>query len=366
MRVSQDRPEASGMWLDRGEEEAEKMRARRSIRLLGFSVALAVALPLAGAWTAWAASLNVYTAWAESMMAPLFKEYTAKTGVEINFLRLSGGEILARAVAERNNPRADVIFGAPADTFAAAKVEGILEPYRPPTGGKVPTAYKDREDFYHGFIFGCLAFMSNGKFLRERNLQPPGSWADLLDPAYKGQIQTADARTSGTAITRILSIYYAMGGNEDAAFDYQRKLHRNIQAYTKSGAGGTLPVGLGQAAVALVHLSEAMETKKKGYDVQVSFPKEGVTTAIEMVALLKGAKNRDLATKFIDWAMSPELQNLFAKYNFYVIPTHPEATLHPDVAQLMKGVKLLPMDLEWVGKNRKRLVDRWMNEVIKD
>ena len=67
-----------------------------------------------------AQTVNVYTAWPESLSQPIFKAYTAKTGVQINFIRLSTGELVARATAEKNNPRADVIWGAPGDGFAAA------------------------------------------------------------------------------------------------------------------------------------------------------------------------------------------------------------------------------------------------------
>jgi ABC-type thiamine transport system substrate-binding protein len=49
-----------------------------------------------------------------------------------------------------------------------------------------------------------------------------------------------------------------------------------------------------------------------------------------------------------------------------MLPTLPGASIDADVQALMKEAKLLPVDLEWVGKNRKRLVDRWINEVIRD
>src|SRR5262249_58729978 len=90
-------------------------------------VALLAIVGLAGG--AAAETINVYTAWPESLSQPIFKAYTAKTGVQVNFIRLSTGELVARATAEKNNPRADVIWGAPGDGFAAAKEAGILEPY---------------------------------------------------------------------------------------------------------------------------------------------------------------------------------------------------------------------------------------------
>jgi iron(III) transport system substrate-binding protein len=310
--------------------------------------------------------LNVYTAWPESLSQPIFKAYTAKTGVPINFIRLSTGELVARATAEKNNPRADVIWGAPGDGFAAAKEAGLLEPYRPPTWDRIPAELKDREAYYTAVSKNTLVFMSNAKLLKEKNLKAPTSWMDLLDPAFKGQIQTADARTSGTALTRILSIYYALGKDEDKTVEYQKKLHKNVLVYTKSGGGCTIPAALGQAMVCIAHMPDAMEAKKKGYEMVVTFPREGVAAVIEGVALVKGARNREPAMKFIDWTFSKDMQDLLDKHNVYMLPTLPDARIDAAVQSLMKEAKLLPVDLEWVGQNRKRLVERWVNEVIKE
>jgi iron(III) transport system substrate-binding protein len=316
---------------------------------------------------AWAAdTVNVYTAWPESLSQPIFQAYTAKTGVQVNFIRLSTGELVARATAERNNPRADVIWGAPGDGFAAAKAAGIIEPFRSANTAKVPAELRDPEAYYTAVARNTLLFMSNAKLLKEKGLKPPTSWNDLLDPAYKGQIQTADARTSGTALTRILSIYYAFGKDEDRAFDYQKKLHQNVQVYTKSGGGCTIPTAMGQAMVCIAHMPDAMEAKKKGYDMITTFPREGVAAVIEGVALVKGAKNREAATKFIDWTFTRDMQDLLDKNEVYMLPSLPGGSINPAVLALMKEAKLLPVDLDWVGKNRKRLVDRWINEVIKE
>src|SRR5947208_9151445 len=308
-----------------------------------------------------AQTVNVYTAWPESLSQPIFKAYTAKTGVQINFLRLSTGELVARATAEKNNPRADVIWGAPGDGFAAAKEAGIIEPYKTANIDKIPAELKDKDGFFAAVSKNTLIFMSNTKLLKEKGLKAPASWNDLLDPAFKGQIQTADARTSGTALTRILSIYYAFGKDEDRATDYQKKLHKNVQVYTKSGGGCTIPAALGQAIVCIAHMPDAMEAKKKGYDMVVTFPREGVAAVIEAVALVKGAKNRELAAKFIDWTFSKDMQDLLDKNQVYMLPTLPGATIEPAVQSLMKEARLLPVDLDWVGKSRKRLVERWVN-----
>ena len=177
-------------------------------------------------------------------------------------------------------------------------------------------------------------------------------------------LQMADARTSGTAVTRIFSILEVNGRDENKAFDYMKKLRPNVQLYTKSGGGGTLPVGLGQAGGGIFFIVDALDTKAKGYDVVISFPKEGIGTAAEAIALIKGAKNPAAGKKLIDWASSPAMQNLFAKYKINFVPAHPDVALEPSLAEVLKGTKIFPIDADYAGANRKRIVERWIAEVL--
>lgn len=337
--------------------------SRRGLAVLGAAAALSSVI--ASTQAAAAETLRVYTSWPESFSTPIFNEFTRKTGIEIQFLRQSAGELLARLRAERDNPQADVFFSGPTDTYIAAKNAGLLEPYKGAAWDKIPDRYKDRDGYYAGFCRLTMVFMTNAAFLKERKLEAPTSWQDLLNPAYERQIQTADARTSGTAMTRLLSILYANGRDEAKALQYQKALNKNIQSYTKSGAGGAIPVAMGQAGVALLHTVEAFETKKKGYDVVITVPSEGVTEGVEGMGLIKGVKNRQLATKFLDWALEPAMQDLFVANDIFVLPTHPAAKSDPQMAALMSSAKLFEVDIEWAGANRKRLVDQWINDVIR-
>src|SRR5258706_2400 len=209
-----------------------------------------------------------------------------------------------------------------------------------------------------------LVFMTNNKFLKEHNLQPPASWNDLLAPAYKNMIQMADARTSGTAVTRIFSVIEVNGRDENKAFEYMKKLRPNVQLYTKSGGGGTLPVGLGQAGAGIFFIVDALDTKAKGYDVAISFPKEGIGTAAEAIALIKGAKNPAVRKKLIDLATAPAMQGQFAKYKINFVPAHPDVAVEPSLAQLLRAAQIFPIDADYAGPNCKRVVDRWIAEVL--
>ena len=326
---------------------------------------LLIAACLAGGVPARAAdTVNAYSIWPENWARPLFQEYEKATGVKVNFVRFSSGEALARVIAEKNNPRVDVLFGGPVETHAAGISEGIWEPYKPPAFAVLPARMKHADGQWVAIADDPLCFMTNAKFLKEHNLKPPASWDDLLNEAYKNMIQMADARTSGTAVTRIFSILEVNGRDEEKAFTFMKKLRPNVQLYTKSGGGGTLPIGLGQAGGGIFFIVDALDTKAKGYDVVISFPREGIGTAAEAIALLKGAKNPEQGKKLIDWATSPAMQSLFTKYQINFVPAHPEVKIDPGLAEVLKSAKLFPIDDAFAGVNRKRIVERWVTEVL--
>ena len=58
------------------------------------------------------------------------------------------------------------------------------------------------------------------------------------------------------------------------------------------------------------------------------------------------------------------MQNLFAKYKINFVPAHPEVALEPSLAEVLKGAKIFPIDADYAGANRKRIVDRWIAEVL--
>jgi iron(III) transport system substrate-binding protein len=311
-----------------------------------------------------AETVRAYAIWPENYARPMLEAFEKASGIHVNFIRFSSGEALARLIAEKGNPQVDVLFGGPVETFTAGEEQGIFEAYTPPSAADLPKRFKSAQGMWTAIADDPLVFMTNTKFLGEHNLKPPASWDDLLNPAYKGMLQMADARTSGTAVTRIFSVLQVNNRDEDKAFAYMKKLRQNIQAYTKSGGGGTVPVGLGQAAGGIFFIVDALFTRQKGYDVQISFPKEGIGSAAECIALVKGNKNGAAAKKLIDWAASPEMQSLLAPAKINFLPAHPKVAPDPDLATTLKDAKIIEIDDKWAGENRKRIVERWVAEVL--
>lgn len=305
--------------------------------------------------------LNVYTIMPEKYATIIFEEFTKDTGIKVNFVRLSSGEALARIIAEKANPQVDALWGGPADTYEAGILEDVFAQYTPTHAQEIPAEFRSPKGYWTGIGIIPLTFMSNSQFLKDKGLNPPTSWNDLLNPAYRNSLQMADARTSGTATERIYSLVEAFG--EDKAFEYQKELHKNIQLYTKGGAGGAMPVATGQAASGVFYIVDALDIQQQGYDLVISYPKEGVTYGVEAAGVIKGAKNRVAAEELMDWASSARLGEVMVENRINYIPTRPDVEV-TNPALDMSQVKLLEADASWKGENRSRLVNRWIEEVV--
>ncbi len=165
-------------------------RAVTLVPLLGF--ALLFAMPARAADV-----VNAYSIWPENWARPMFEEFEKATGIKVNFVRFSSGEALARVIAEKNNPRVDVLFGGPVETFAAGIGEGVFESYKPPAYSALPPRFRHADGQWIAIADDPLVFMTNEKFLKEHGLKPPSSWSDLLAAPYKNMLQMADARNVG-------------------------------------------------------------------------------------------------------------------------------------------------------------------------
>lgn len=296
--------------------------------------------------------------WARLTVQEFQKKYP---NVKVEFIRLSGGQALARIRAERHRPQASVWWGGPADSFMAAKAEGLLEAYVSPEARHIDAQFKDAEGYWTGFYVGVLGFTLNDREFARLKLQKPRSWADLLDPAYRDLIVMAHPGTSGTAYTVLATLVQLMGENE--AFDYLKQLHKNVQQYPTSGSAAGRMAGLGEVAIGIDFGHAVPQLAEQGFPVSGAYPAEGTGYEVGAIALLKDAPNPELAKLFIDFVLSKEGQELGAKAGAYQLLTNQTAK-SPDVAIPLDQATLIDYDFEWAGENRDRLVERWNREVF--
>jgi iron(III) transport system substrate-binding protein len=177
--------------------------------------------------------------------------FTRETGIRVLQAHKGTGEIGAQLRAEAANPKTDIWWGGTGDPFLQAAEQGLLEPYRPAYINDLydwsVRQYAMSQNMVGGFYTSAMGFGFNTEVLRKKKLAEPKCWADLVKPEYKGEIEISHPATSGTAYTIIAGLVQQMG--EDAAFDYLKKLHRNVTSYTRSGQAQAPNVAKGEVAI---------------------------------------------------------------------------------------------------------------------
>lgn len=269
--------------------------------------------------------LTIYTALPEEEGLTYIKAFEEETGITVNYIRLAGGEMMTRVVAEKDNPQASIMLGGSSDNHIAAGDQGVLEPYQAKDLDKVPEQFIDANGIYNPIYIGVISFACNADWFSEKGYSYPTSWADLLDPKYKGELIMGHPATSSVSYTAMATLMQMMG--EDAGWDYINSLNANMSQYTKSGSAAPNAVALGEAAVAVTISHDGLQPTAEGYHIELSFPEDGTGFEVGAVSLIKNGpeKERENAERFIEWCCSTSMQNLYATNNSFRVPTNVDA-----------------------------------------
>jgi len=96
--------------------------------------------------------LVMYWGALDDWMAKDIKEFEKDTGIKVEAVRMSSGEVIGRIKAEKANPKASIWFGGPADGQIQAKADGLWRNMFPPMPLRFPINSKIKK------VIG-LAFM---------------------------------------------------------------------------------------------------------------------------------------------------------------------------------------------------------------
>ena len=337
----------------------------RMLKLLrGMLPALLFAVPFAAAAQG---ELVVYCTVQEEWCRPMVAAFEKKTGIKVLMTRKSAGEFYAQIKAEAANPRGDIWWGGTGDPHLQAAEEGLTQEYKSPMLSQLNDwAVRQAEQSHYrtvGIYMGALGYSYNTEQLRKRNLPEPKCWSDLLNPAFKDEIQVANPNSSGTSYTMLATLVQIMG--EDKAFDYLKKLHRNVNQYTKSGAAPARAAATGESLIGITFQHDAVVQAVNGAPVKIVSPCEGTGYEIGSMSIIKGAKNLENAKKWYDWALTPEAQEIGAKAKVsYQAPSNKNAPM-PEHAPKFAEMKLINYDTAKYGSSaeRTRLLQKWDKEV---
>lgn len=275
----------------------------RKRTFLSLSAALIASTSFTAIGFAAEGTVVIYTAHKSSIVDTLLPIFEQETGLKAEVVKLGSGDIAKRAVAEAGAPAADVIWSISGS--ALTELADYLEPYTPADFDKVDPQFISNPAWtpYTAVVY-VLAVNTD--------LQPldtaPKTWAELADPKYAGQIASARADGSGSAMQQLTTVLTVFG---DKGWDEYAAIAKNFVFADSSGAVPRF-VADGETAMGLTLEDNALEYVQGGAPIAIVHLTDGTAATPDGVALVKGGPNPDGGKAFIDWAMSKSTQEKLA------------------------------------------------------
>lgn len=234
------------------------------------------------------------------------KEFTRQTGVPVRYV--TGGTIDRLNKAKlAGKPESDI-------TFTTSHVGWLYVSsnlFEQLDAKKIPNAARlfdqARISPYH---IGSWAYVYT---IGYRTDMVPSSvkfdnWNDLWSPELKGKVAVADFDPSHViAVSAMLS-----GGNAgtwEKGQDKLKALKPNLKAFYTNDANSQQLIATGETPVQVILSMNAYHMASQGVPIKLAMPKEGAVLGVDTMAIMKGSTKTDLAYKFMDIALSADVQS---------------------------------------------------------
>ncbi|WP_436799586.1 thiamine ABC transporter substrate binding subunit [Rhizobium oryzicola] len=273
----------------------------------------------------------------------------------VKFVAVADGvALLTRLKLEGASSPADIALGLDTSLFKEAKDTGLFAPHGiDAAGAKVPGDFKD--DVFVPYDYGHFAVIYDTQTVKN----PPKSLKDLVDGDPSQKIAIQDPRTSTPGLGLLLWVKAVYG---DKAPEAWAKLKNRVLTVTPGWSEayglftkGEVPLVFSYVTSPAYHM---VEEKTDRY--QAASFEEGHYIQVEVSGLLKGAKEKDLAQRFLSFTLSPAFQDIIPTTN-WMMPAAATSQALPDAfSKLVKPQKTFLLSPEEVAQNRQAWVREWL------
>lgn len=367
---------------------AEKIKSRASSRMEAASrwislslvpvVFLVVLFGYYSTKTTSTGSLKVYN-WGEYMDPQVLELFEKETGISVTYDEYETNESMYPIIAKG---AADYDLICPSD-YMIQKMsdEGLLEPIN---WSRIPNAkniddqyfefargYDENNTYSMPYLWGTVGILYNKKMVKG----PIDSWGVLWDTRYQDDIlmQKSVRDAFGVALKYL---GYSLNTTDEAQLDeakqklLEQKNSGVVQAYVVDEVRDKMIAG--EAAMGVIYSGEALTCMEENEDLAYVIPKEGSNLWMDNFAIVKGAKNKENAEKFLNFLCRPEIMKMNFEYITYSVPSSKARELLPDeyknstiafpALDSLKNCEVL----KYVGKDGDSLYNQKWKEIMSE
>jgi iron(III) transport system substrate-binding protein len=266
-----------------------------------------------------------------------FNETYPKIDVEVE--RTGSERVLQRVNQEMSAGirNVDIVNSSDASHFLFWKQQKWLVAHTPPDAAKFEARYRDADNMYFTWRASLCSMGYNTNLVKDSDA--PKSYADLLDPKWKGKMVKAHPGYSGTALTGTFAITKVLG------WDYLAKLSKQNVLQQQSTTATPKSLASGERAVMIDgnEYNMFIEIDKKS-PVKIIYPTEGTPFVNSPSAIFAGAPHPNAARVFENFIFTPAAQQLLV--NEGGLRSLVAGVKEPANRTPLKDIKLLPDDPE--------------------
>jgi iron(III) transport system substrate-binding protein len=269
--------------------------------------------------------VSYYTSTDLPVAEKLAKAFEAKyPGIAVRVERTGAERVFQRIGQEysSNIHAVDVVNSSDAAHFIVWKRDGILLPYVPEDVAKFyPAEHRDIDGQFASWRIWLSIIAYNTNLVKAE--EAPRSFADLLDPKWKGKIVKAHPGYSGT----IMTATYQM--QRDLGWTFFEQLARQNIMQVQSSADPPKKLEIGERAVmADGNEYNIFQMKEAGRPVEPVYASEGSPLIIGPNGIFKGSPNPNAAKLFQSFCFSRDAQQLIIDVGG-LRSAHPQAQEKP-------------------------------------
>ncbi|ABV33857.1 MULTISPECIES: thiamine ABC transporter substrate-binding protein [Pseudothermotoga] len=304
--------------------------------------------------------IYTYSSFASGIAQKVLPIFEKQNNVKVKLLSFGdAGNVLARLILEKDQPKADVVIGLDQPLLKRAISEGLLIKFVPENISMIKNKeLLDMRGYGIPFDYGAIALVYN----TEKINNPPKSFKELLDERFKRKLVVQDPRTSSTGLSFMLWTVAVFG--EDGFLDYWKSLKNNILTITPGWDEAFSMLETGEADIMVSYATDGAYSYHE-YGSLKYLPvvmEEGAFVQIEYAAIVKGSKNIELAKKFIEFVLSKEFQS-HVPLNQWMYPVV-EIELPKAYKYAPKIDKVLPFDYSIFEQKGKDWLEKWAEVMI--
>ncbi|WP_288047275.1 thiamine ABC transporter substrate-binding protein [Pseudothermotoga sp.] len=304
--------------------------------------------------------IYTYSSFASGIAQKVLPIFEKQNNVKVKLLSFGdAGNVLARLILEKDQPKADVVIGLDQPLLKRAISEGLLIKFVPENISMIKNKeLLDMRGYGIPFDYGAIALVYN----TEKINNPPKSFKELLDERFKRKLVVQDPRTSSTGLSFMLWTVAVFG--EDGFLDYWKSLKNNILTITPGWDEAFSMLETGEADIMVSYATDGAYSYHE-YGSLKYLPvvmEEGAFVQIEYAAIVKGSKNIELAKKFIEFVLSKEFQSQ-VPLNQWMYPVV-EIELPEAYKYAPKIDKVLSFDYGIFEQKGKDWLEKWAEVMI--